>query len=418
MQMFNPNQALPDFEAQAESAARQRLVADRLRKQAMASQQPEGRMVGRQFVNPHWLEQMIPLLNQYQAGAAERQAAGAEQESSNQQNQAANQWRQSMPQDIAPTQAVPAIPGDIDQRPDMPVGAEALAATPGNPMTRQRILQHTLAGLANPRTAKEAMLVNAGLTDDLKTKEARADKAIEREDLQNWKSAESEKARVQAAELKREALSNQLAIVEMQLADKTMTREMRERLEARQLDLMDQWKKATDATQRHIAGLVHAVGMAKADGKGTEKPTTESEKSSAGFLNRMRESEKVLQDPKVSKGKPSVLTKTVGAIPVAGNIVRPFTESAAQQRYRQAQEDWVRAKLRKESGATIPTDEMNKEIETYFPQPGETSKDLIAQKAASRKAAERQLEIGAGREAKNANMGGGKKDGITIEEVD
>jgi len=57
--------------------------------------------------------------------------------------------------------------------------------------------------------------------------------------------------------------------------------------------------------------------------------------------------------------------------------------------------DWVRAKLRKESGAVIGPKEMQDEIITYFPQPGDSAA-VIKQKAESRRAAERAMSISAG----------------------
>jgi hypothetical protein len=66
--------------------------------------------------------------------------------------------------------------------------------------------------------------------------------------------------------------------------------------------------------------------------------------------------------------------------------------TAPEQRLLQAQRDWVRAKLRKESGAVIGPEEMAAEIRTYFPQPFE-DKETAAQKKKARKQAEEQLRI-------------------------
>jgi hypothetical protein len=56
----------------------------------------------------------------------------------------------------------------------------------------------------------------------------------------------------------------------------------------------------------------------------------------------------------------------------------------------------VRANLRAESGAAIGVDEMRKEIETYFPQVGD-SKERIAQKAKLRESTENAMKTRAGR---------------------
>ena len=56
----------------------------------------------------------------------------------------------------------------------------------------------------------------------------------------------------------------------------------------------------------------------------------------------------------------------------------------------------MRAKLRKESGAVIGDDEMEREIRTYFPQPGDKPEVLKA-KAGSRSIAEAAMRKAGGR---------------------
>lgn len=60
--------------------------------------------------------------------------------------------------------------------------------------------------------------------------------------------------------------------------------------------------------------------------------------------------------------------------------------SPEYQAYRQAAMQWVRAKLRKESGAAISNPEFEGEFQTFFPQPGDTP-DVITQKTSAREAA-------------------------------
>jgi hypothetical protein len=64
-------------------------------------------------------------------------------------------------------------------------------------------------------------------------------------------------------------------------------------------------------------------------------------------------------------------------------------------------DEFIRAKLRKESGAAIPTDEMAREYQVYFPVPGDAPEDL-ARKAQLREEAIEALRIGAGSEADSA----------------
>lgn len=130
---------------------------------------------------------------------------------------------------------------------------------------------------------------------------------------------------------------------------------------------------------------------------GTKGNATEGERNAAGYLMRMQEATKLL-DQFEGSGSPSYGSQAAGSIPFVGSMARRAVMTPDQQQYRQAQEDWVRAKLRKESGASIASDEMDREIETYFPMPGE-SPQVIAQKRKSRLVANDAFRSSAGRAA-------------------
>ena len=124
---------------------------------------------------------------------------------------------------------------------------------------------------------------------------------------------------------------------------------------------------------------------------------TEGERNAAGYLMRMTEASKLL-DQFEGSGAATYGTQTAAAVPFVGGAIRRAVMTPDQQQYRQAQEDWVRAKLRKESGASIATDEMDREIETYFPMPGE-GKEVIAQKRKARATANAAMCQSSGRAA-------------------
>lgn len=124
---------------------------------------------------------------------------------------------------------------------------------------------------------------------------------------------------------------------------------------------------------------------------------TEGERNAAGYLMRMTEASKLL-DEFEGRGAATYKTQAAGAVPLVGGAIRRAVMTPEQQQYRQAQEDWVRAKLRKESGASIATDEMDREIETYFPMPGE-GKEVIAQKRKARATANAAMRQSSGRAA-------------------
>lgn len=123
-----------------------------------------------------------------------------------------------------------------------------------------------------------------------------------------------------------------------------------------------------------------------------ESAPTEAERVSKGYLDRMTAAETNMQGVTDGGYDPANFKdKNVKDIPLFGN----YWVSDQGRLFTQAQEDWVRAKLRKESGAVIADEEMEREIRTYFPQPGDDPA-TIAQKTASRKQAERQLATTAG----------------------
>lgn len=149
-----------------------------------------------------------------------------------------------------------------------------------------------------------------------------------------------------------------------------------------------------------------AAGERAAKAAEGKKPT-EAEQKAAGFAQRMELSDQLLKDieGKVAsqqmQGKdvgtmyPTARTQALGGVPLVGDYLRTAGSSKQQQLYRQAQENWVRANLRKESGAVIGSDEMNAEIKTYFPQPGE-AQELIAQKALARQVTQDAMKTSAG----------------------
>jgi len=127
---------------------------------------------------------------------------------------------------------------------------------------------------------------------------------------------------------------------------------------------------------------------------GSSRPTQEEAKA-AGFSQRMEASLYVIGNlPQGSQ--PGVRAAVAGALPIIGGVAQRGAMSAEQQKYKQAADDWIRAKLRQESGAVIGEDEMRKEFETYFPQVGDRP-EVIAQKEQARAIATNAMRTTAGR---------------------
>jgi len=157
--------------------------------------------------------------------------------------------------------------------------------------------------------------------------------------------------------------------------------------------------KAPSGYRWKADGSLEAIPGGPADITGTlGDPTakaTEGERSAAGFLQRMVQSEAELEGLRAGGYNAANLRDfyTAGE----GTFLNQFASDKGQVN-RQQQEDWVRAKLRKESGAVIGDEEMDREIKTYFPQPGD-SQAVLQSKGRSRERAITQMRITAGRAA-------------------
>lgn len=112
---------------------------------------------------------------------------------------------------------------------------------------------------------------------------------------------------------------------------------------------------------------------------------TEGQLQAANFADRMHVSEQGMKDLEVQGFEPGqLLGHIAGEIPIVGNAAL----TPMQQQHLQMTRDWIRAKLRKESGAVINPDEWTKEYETYFPMPFD-SPETIERKRKSREVATR-----------------------------
>jgi len=130
--------------------------------------------------------------------------------------------------------------------------------------------------------------------------------------------------------------------------------------------------------------------------KKPEAPSGE-ESNAAGFLLRMQDATKLL-DTYEGKGKPSVVTSSVSGLPFVGGVLERGAQTPEQQQYKNAALAWIRAKLRKESGAAIGKAEAEQEYQNYFPVVGDT-KEVIAQKRSLRQSAMDEMRISSGKAA-------------------
>jgi len=144
---------------------------------------------------------------------------------------------------------------------------------------------------------------------------------------------------------------------------------------------------------------------------------TEGERLSSGFYLRMSDATSTFKQaitgldgkPIIKDGKevtiedvssrPELVAEFVGAVLpkwMGGQALKQQLTSAVREQYEQAQENWITANLRKESGAVIGPEEMQKEIRKWFPVVG-NSPQVIEQKRKARIVAEDSMRRNAGR---------------------
>lgn len=125
--------------------------------------------------------------------------------------------------------------------------------------------------------------------------------------------------------------------------------------------------------------------------------TPKKEKPTEGMLNsKTAFTQMTLATPtfKTLESKPELMKKLSG---FSGVLAKNFRSTADpdERLYLQAADIWIRAKLRKESGAVIGDDEMTKEYAAFFPQLNDTP-EVLAEKARQREVLTRQMGINAG----------------------
>lgn len=137
--------------------------------------------------------------------------------------------------------------------------------------------------------------------------------------------------------------------------------------------------------------------------KASQEPTIDEGKN-AGFYLRMKGVDKSI-DAFEKTGAPTVITSMAASLPFVGGYAQSKAMTEDQQQYYTAAMAWIRAKLRKESGAVIGEEEARSEWATYFPMPGDT-KANIEQKKQLRKLAEDEMRLSAGRAAGKVDKAG------------
>jgi hypothetical protein len=127
---------------------------------------------------------------------------------------------------------------------------------------------------------------------------------------------------------------------------------------------------------------------------GGGKPLTESQGKASAFQSQMVSASNAVNTLE-SQGFDPTSFKSQTAVKLAGGAANPVIPVAAQQ-YKQAQDQWSEAYLRFKTGAAATEPEVVRNNRTFFPVFGDKP-EQIAQKAAAREQAERDIGIAAGR---------------------
>lgn len=123
---------------------------------------------------------------------------------------------------------------------------------------------------------------------------------------------------------------------------------------------------------------------------GGSRPSLGTERQALAYFNRAKQASEDIGGMEDSIAQMSLAGQA--RLQVAPN----FLQSEGNQRYRQAQRAFTEARLRKESGAAIPTAEYENDAKTYFAQPGD-GPEIIAQKREARQRVLEGLQFAAGK---------------------
>jgi hypothetical protein len=142
--------------------------------------------------------------------------------------------------------------------------------------------------------------------------------------------------------------------------------------------------------QQDKTGTITPVSGFTPKGAGATPKLNEGQGKATTFAARMADAESTI-DALEKKGVSGTDMRTLAA----GSGLTNWAASPEGQDYRQAQENWVTANLRQESGAAIGKDEMDKDVRKFFPAPGDGD-SVKAQKARARAVAKEGMLVQAG----------------------
>lgn len=328
----------PELFAQQQALNRQQQMANLLLQQSM--NQPQGQMISGRYVAPNPLQYLVPIAQAY--GATKLQEKGdkamvdlAEQLRKGKEAETRAIMEQLTPRDVQTEMAGP-YTGNVP----MPTMTQTVQPNIQNAMN--------LALQSRFGAGRELLptLIQRSLPEPIKPTT----------DMQNYEFAKSTGFQGSFNDFKNQMTPAQKA--ELALA--------REKFEFEKLS------------------------------KGLGKDLTEAQGKASAFQSQMVSASNAVKTLENAGFDPTSF-KSQTAVRLAGGVANPAIPATAQQ-YKQAQEQWSEAYLRFKTGAAATENEVQRNVKTFFPQFGDKP-EQIAQKAAMREQAERDVGIAAGRGA-------------------
>ena len=336
----------PEEYAQQQALTRQQQMATMLMQQGM--QQPQGQMISGRYVAPSIFQNLAGLANLYvgksMAEQGDKRALDlAEQLRKGKEQETRAIMEQLKPRDVQTEMAGPYGVSGTGQNVPMPVATQTL------PPDLQAATNLALQSRFGAGKELLPTLIQRALPEQVKPTT----------DMQNYEFAKSTGFKGSFNDFKNQIIPYQQA----------------------QLDL-EREKFNFDRTQ-----------------KGTGKDLTEAQGKASAFQSQMVSANNIVNQLEAAGFDPTSLRNQT-AVKLAGGAANPVVPVTAQQ-YKQAQNQWSEAFLRFKTGAAATEPEVVLNNRTFFPVFGDKP-EQIAQKAAMREQAERDIGIAAGR---GANLG-------------
>tara|TARA_R110000868_G_scaffold99842_1_gene274649 strand:+ start:138 stop:1274 length:1137 start_codon:yes stop_codon:yes gene_type:complete len=338
-QMINLGGNLPpEILQQQQALNRQQQMAQLLMQQGM--QQPQGQMVSGRYVAPSFFQYAAPLAQLYAGKRISEKGDEAMIDLAEQLRKGKEQETQAIMEQLRPRNVQTEMAGPYTGNIPMPTATQTIQPNVQNAMS--------LALQSRYGAGKELLptLIQRSLPEPIKPTT----------DIQNFEFAKSQGFKGSFNDYKQ-----QITPVE------------RERLN------LDREKFEFDK-------------QTKASGK----DLTESQGKASAFQSQMVSASNAVNNLE-AKGFDPTSFRSQTAVKLAGGVANPAIPVAAQQ-YKQAQDQWSEAYLRFKTGAAATEPEVIRNNRTFFPVFGDKP-DQIAQKAAAREQAERDIGIAAGRGA-------------------